>query len=79
MSLGADREALAYEGWGVRVVRDVEDRLDRSLVQEARWRDGYSATVLELNQTAPAIWDQHLVLDLEDGAAKVLQQELVSV
>ena len=81
VSLGAGQEALAqaYEGWGVRVGRDAEDRLDRSLVQEARSRDGYSATELLLDKAAPAIWDQHLVLDLGEHEAKALQQELVSV
>ncbi len=80
-SLSAGQEALAhaFEGWGVRVVRDGEGRLDRSLVPEARSRDSFNVAELPLNKNMPAIWDQHCILDLTNGEAKALQRELSKV
>lgn len=80
-SLGAAQETLThvFEGWGVRVVRDSDDRLDRSLVPEARSHESFEVTELTLDKRVPAIWDQHCILDLTEGEAKALQRELSEV
>lgn len=80
-SLSAGQEALAhiFEGWGVRVVRDGEGRLDRSLVTEARSHESFDVAKLPLDERVPAIWDQHCLLALTKGEAKALQRELSEV
>jgi len=77
-SLGAGHEAAgrAFEGWGVRLMRDREGRLDRSLAPEGEAADATSFPELALDPRAPALWDQHCLLDLTEAEAKALQREL---
>lgn len=80
MSLGAVHESVGrtFEGWGVRLTRDQEGQLDRSLVPEA-WSAATSFQDLSLDPRAPAFWNQHCVLDLTEAEAKALQRELSEV
>lgn len=80
-SLGAAHEALGrtFGGVGVRLVRDQEGRIDRTLTREAASAEAASFLELTLDSRAPALWDQHCTLDLTEAEAKALQRELSEV
>lgn len=80
-SLGAAHEAVGqtFEGSGVRLRRDQEGRIDRTLTHEAISAEATSFPELVLNSRAPALWDQHSLLDLTVAEAKALQRELGEV
>ena len=80
-SLGAGYEAVgrAFEGWGVRLERDREGRIDRSLAPASGEADASTLQELALEPGAPALWDQHCVLTLTKGEAKALQRDLSEV
>lgn len=77
-SLGAAHEAMGrtFEGGGVRLMRDQEGRIDRTLTHEAVSAEATSFPELALDSRAPALWDQHCTLDLTGAEAKAFQREL---
>lgn len=83
VSLSAGHEEVhhAFGGWGVgmRLMRDQEGRLDRSLVPEGKLTSSFSLAELPLSARAPVLWDQHCLLDLTEDEAKALQRELSEV
>lgn len=68
--------ARCHPDWGVRLGRDGDGNLDRSIVPEALSEGMESFRESLLGYGSPPLWDQHFLLQLSLSEAKALQREL---